>query len=195
LVLLRRETARGGAALFLRAHSEDHLFALTTSILEQLGLTVVDARLISTASGYTMDTYLLLEASGATIASDQRAQEILGTLHKELRRDAQRPASVSRRAPRTHQHFDIPTHIAFSQDERNQRTVVELITADRPGLLSRVGRAFQAAGVRVQNAKIATFGARAEDFFFITDAANQPITDTAQLDAIRAALLAHLTEA
>ena len=195
LVLLRRETTRGGTALFLRAHSEDHLFALTASILEQLGLTVVDARLISTASGYTMDTYLLLEASGATIASDRRAQEILDTLHKELRRDAQRPASVSRRAPRTHQHFDIPTDIAFSQDERNQRTVVELITADRPGLLSRVGRAFQACTVRVQNAKIATFGARAEDFFFITDAGNHPITDTAQLDAIRATLLAHLTEA
>jgi len=41
--------------------------------------------------------------------------------------------------------------------------VVELITADRPGLLSRIGRAFQASGVRLQNAKVATFGARAED--------------------------------
>lgn len=195
LVLLRRETARGGAALFLRSRSDDHLFALTTSVLEQLGLTVVDARLISTLSGYTMDTYLLLEASGATIATEQRAQEILETLHREVQRGAQQPAQVSRRPPRTYRHFDIPTDVAFSQDERNRRTVVELVTADRPGLLSRVGRAFQAAGVRVQNAKIATFGARAEDFFFITDAANQPITDTVQLEAIRSALLAHLTDA
>ncbi len=193
LVLLRLETARGGTALFLHAKSDDHLFALTTSVLDQLGLTILDARLISALSGHTMDTYLVLEDSGEPIAGDRRAQEILDTLNRELRRDAMQAPAVTRRAPRTYRHFDIPTVIDFSQDERNQRTVVELTTADRPGLLSRVGRAFQACGVRVQNAKIATFGARAEDFFFVTDANNRPITDEALLEQLRAALLQHLT--
>lgn len=194
LLLLRLETARGGTALFLHAKSDDHQFALTTSVLDQLGLTILDARLISTRSGHTMDTYLVLEDSGEPIVGDRRAQEILDTLNRELRRDAMQLPAVTRRAPRTYQHFDIPTVIDFSQDQRNQRTVVELTTADRPGLLSRVGRAFQACGVRVQNAKIATFGARAEDFFFITDAGNRQITDATQLEQLRAELLQHLTE-
>jgi [protein-PII] uridylyltransferase len=194
LVLLRLETARGGSALFLHARSDDHLFALTTSVLDQLGLTILDARLISALNGHTMDTYLVLEDSGEPIANDLRAEEILDTLNRELRRDAMQAPAVTRHAPRTYRHFDIPTVIDFSQDDRNRRTVVELTTADRPGLLSRVGSAFQACGVRVQNAKVATFGARAEDFFFITDAANRPISDTAQLEQLRAALLQHLTE-
>jgi len=194
LVLLRLETARGGTALFLYAKSDDHLFALTTSVLDQLGLTILDARLISALSGHTMDTYLVLEDSGEPIAGGLRAQEILDTLNRELRRDAMQAPAVTRRAPRTYRHFDIPTVIDFSQDKRNQRTVVELSTADRPGLLSRVGRAFQACGVRVQNAKIATFGARAEDFFFVTDASNRQITDATQLEELRAALLKHLTD-
>jgi [protein-PII] uridylyltransferase len=194
LLLLRLETARGGTALFLHAKSDDHQFAQTTSVLDQLGLTILDARLISTRSGHTMDTYLVLEDSGEPIVGDRRAQEILDTLNRELRRDAMQTPAVTRRAPRIYRHFDIPTVIDFSQDERNHRTVVELTTADRPGLLSRVGRAFQACGVRVQNAKIATFGARAEDFFFVTDADNRQITDATQLEQLRAALLQHLTE-
>ncbi len=194
LVLLRLETARGGTALFLYTKSDDHLFALTTSVLDQLGLTILDARLILALSGHTMDTYLVLEDSGEPIAGDRRAQEILDTLNRELRRDAMQAPAVTRRAPRTYRHFDIPTVIDFSQDQRNQRTVVELTTADRPGLLSRVGRAFQACGVRVQNAKIATFGARAEDFFFITDADNLPITDATRLAQLRDELLRHLAD-
>ncbi|MCK7577326.1 MAG: hypothetical protein MZV65_16815 [Chromatiales bacterium] len=52
---------------------------------------------------------------------------------------------------------------------------MELITRDRPGLLSAVGHAFATCGVRLQNARIATFGSRAEDAFYITDTDNQPL--------------------
>jgi [protein-PII] uridylyltransferase len=43
--------------------------------------------------------------------------------------------------------------------------------------------------VRVQNAKIGTFGNRAEDVFYITDQANAPLTDPARLEALRDELL------
>ncbi len=54
---------------------------------------------------------------------------------------------------------------------------MELITADRPGLLSRVGRAFADCGIRLWNAKIATLGSRAEDFYYITDLNSKPLTE------------------
>jgi len=44
-------------------------------VLEQLGLTILDARLISSLSGHTMDTYLVLEDTGETIGSDLRARK------------------------------------------------------------------------------------------------------------------------
>ncbi len=53
--------------------------------------------------------------------------------------------------------------MTFSNDTINQRTVMELITPDRPGLLARIGQVLLEHRVRLTNAKIATLGERVED--------------------------------
>ncbi len=194
LVLVRQETRRGSTEVFIHTRDHHHLFALTASALNQLGLTIVDARLTTSNSGLTLDTYLVLEDTGEPISNPYRVQEILATLKQELARTEQRPPPVSRRIPRQLRHFHTTTEVSFSDDTRNNRTVVELITADRPGLLSRVAQAFLDADVRVQNAKIATIGARAEDVFFITDRDNQPLHDEAQCTRLRNMLIRYLDE-
>ena len=65
--------------------------------------------------------------------------------------------------------FSTPTQVNFSLDSRNDRTILELIAADRPGLLSEVGKVFKAEHVAINGAKIMTVGERAEDVFYITD--------------------------
>ena len=55
---------------------------------------------------------------------------------------------------------------------------------DRPGFLSSVGTALEFCGTRLQAAKIATYGERVEDIFFITDRNNQVITDAAKLQCL-----------
>jgi [protein-PII] uridylyltransferase len=65
--------------------------------------------------------------------------------------------------------FSTPTQVNFSLDTRNDRTILELIAADRPGLLSEVGKVFKTEGVFINGAKIMTVGERAEDVFYITD--------------------------
>ena len=64
--------------------------------------------------------------------------------------------------------------------------------ADRPGLLSRVGRAFTDCRVRLQNAKIATLGSRVEDVYYITDLQDRPLTDPAQIECLKQALHRYL---
>ena len=90
--------------------------------------------------------------------------------------------------------FSIPTQVLFSEDAHHRYTIAELTTVDRPGLLARVGQAFVECGVRLQNAKIATFGERVEDVFFVTDKSNRPLNGQAQLDALRDSLIRHLDE-
>ena len=46
---------------------------------------------------------------------------------------------------------------------------MEVVATARPGLLSHVGWALVDTDVSLQNAKIATFGERAEDMFYVTD--------------------------
>jgi [protein-PII] uridylyltransferase len=94
--------------------------------------------------------------------------------------------------PRQLKHVPIKTHVDFKLDEYDQRTVMTLITSDRPGLLSRVGRAFVDCKVRLFNAKIATLGARAEDVYYITDLNNRPLTDQSQLDCLQQAVHKYL---
>ena len=73
-----------------------------------------------------------------------------------------------RRLPRRHHHFPVETRVSFAADERNHRTQMRLTTRDRPGLLAEVGAVFEACGIRLQSAKIATIGVQVDDVFFIT---------------------------
>ena len=73
--------------------------------------------------------------------------------------------------------FSTPTQVNFSLDSRNDRTILELVAADRPGLLSEVGKVFKAEGVAINGAKIMTVGERAEDVFYITDKSGRLLAD------------------
>ncbi|MFI6849870.1 [protein-PII] uridylyltransferase [Kitasatospora sp. NBC_00085] len=55
-------------------------------------------------------------------------------------------------------------------------TVLEVRAHDAPGLLHRIGRALDGAGVRVRTAHVSTLGADAVDSFYLTDDAGRPLT-------------------
>ncbi len=176
LILMRQTTRRGGTGIFIYTRVEENVFALTASLLEQNGLTIVDARIITSRNGYTLNTLTVLEQNGEPVSSPQRVQEIMESLHRGLKQlDSSR--QVTRRVPRQLKCFPIPTTVSFITDKSGQRTIMEVISADRPGLLARLGFALREHGAIIQNAKIATIGERAEDIFFITDNKNRPIND------------------
>ncbi|MFE0463762.1 [protein-PII] uridylyltransferase [Kitasatospora sp. NPDC058965] len=54
-------------------------------------------------------------------------------------------------------------------------TVLEVRAHDMPGLLHRIGRALDGAGVRVRTALVSTLGADAVDAFYLTDPAGRPL--------------------
>jgi len=168
LVAVRQLTDRGGTAVLTYTPRRLRSFARTTGILDQMGLNVVDARLISSANGFSLETYVVLEDNGAVIADPARIVEIERGLWRVLQQVEDSQPAVTRRAPRQVRMFWTPTQVNFSVDARNERTILELIAADRPGLLSEVGKVFRAERVAINGAKIMTVGERAEDVFYIT---------------------------
>ncbi|WP_380285259.1 [protein-PII] uridylyltransferase [Kitasatospora purpeofusca] len=54
-------------------------------------------------------------------------------------------------------------------------TVLEVRAHDAPGLLHRIGRALDGAGVRVRTAHVSTLGAEAVDAFYLTDEVGRPL--------------------
>ena len=179
-VFLRPHTGRGGTAVCVYSRDDDFIFGRVTAVLSQLGLTVLDARIVPVGSDASLDTYAVLEDTGAPIEDPERLTEIEQVLLRETGRRNASPIAVTRRAPRQVRMFTTPTRIQFSDDARNHRTVLEITAGDRPGLLSQIGQALKACGLRLQNAKITTVGERAEDVFFITDAAHRPLDEAAR---------------
>jgi len=178
LVAVRDTTERGGNAVLTYMPHRRHNFARTTALLDQMGLNILDARITPLDHGLSIETYLVLEDTGAPIADRHRAHEIEQQLWRvlELPEDATPPA-VTRRAPRQVRMFSTPTQIVFSEDPVRQHTILELIAGDRPGLLGEVGKVLLAERVDVITARILTIGERAEDVFHVTDARGQPLDD------------------
>lgn len=187
-LILVQPVAGRGTTVFLYMRDRDHLFGLTTGVLAQLGLNILDARINTTADGYVLDSYVVIEADGAPVAAGHRHAEIGEALRKVLADPATTVVEVNRRTPARLRHFTTPTTIFFSQDRARQRTLMELVTADRPGLLSLIGRVFHRRGILLDAAKINTVGERAEDVFFITDRQRQPIVSEEALDELREVL-------
>lgn len=180
LVLIRKSTSEqfeGATQIFIHTRDMPNLFAATVAAMDQLHLTVLDARIITAKTHFSLDTYIVLDENGAPIHDERRLGIIHDTLMQTLSNPDRFPEIVQRRMPRQLKHFDVKTAVTISNDIVNQRTIVEVMTLDRPGLLARIGRIFMEAGVDLQNARIATLGERAEDVFFITNKQQQPISD------------------
>jgi [protein-PII] uridylyltransferase len=194
-LILVKSLADRGATVFIYCRDRDHLFGLTTAVLARLGLSILDARLHTTADDYVLDSYVITEGDGSPITQSIRFTEIADGLRKVLADPNASVIDVNRRMSARLRAFNTPTQIHIDQDDTRPRTILEVVTGDRPGLLSLIGRAFHAHGILLDAAKIATIGERAEDVFYITDKAHAPITDETRRDALRDELLAALAPA
>jgi [protein-PII] uridylyltransferase len=179
VVALEPESERGSTAVLTFAPQRYHGFARATAVLDQLGLTIVDARITPTDDGFSLDVYHVLEEDGSVITDAERLGEIERALWRSLRHPEDAPASVSRRAPRQVRMFNTATQVIVSHDERNRRSVVELVAGDRPGLLFDVAKVLMEERVELLGAKIMTVGERAEDVFYVSDRENQPLSGAA----------------
>ncbi|MGW5662119.1 [protein-PII] uridylyltransferase [Streptomyces sp. NPDC003758] len=61
-----------------------------------------------------------------------------------------------------------PPRVTVAPAASRHATVIEVRAQDAPGLLFRIGRALEKAGVRVRSAHVSTLGANAVDAFYVT---------------------------
>ncbi len=198
-LVLVRSTSDSSVAnttqIFIHARSSAQLFSRICAQLEQLDLSIHDARIYNANDGMTLDTFFVLDSAGKSIAEDgARLNHIRAHLTKALGKDLEGDDTVQRRTPRAKKSFSIPTETSMDVDEVKNYSVLEIASPDRPGLLARVGRIFVEFDIELQAAKIQTLGERVEDVFFITDSNQRPITDPERCAAIQQAIRDELDE-
>jgi [protein-PII] uridylyltransferase len=186
LVEVHPLSIRGTTELFVYVPDRDGLFAAVTAMLDRLHFSVMEARILNSRNGMALDTFLLLESDSQQPASPARAEELKQRLHRALAQPAHVHQLAKRSMSRHLKHFQMAPRIAFSS--AGDRTRLALVCTDRPGLLAAVAQAIAEAEVRVHDARIATFGERAEDFFLVTDRHDAPLSVVLQERLLRALL-------
>ena len=183
--------SRGGTEVFVCAPDRDGVFAAVVAALDRAHCSVMEARVLGTRSGRALDTFTVLDVDDAAPLGPARTRELRASLLRALSPNAQPARLAQRGLTRRLKHFQRPPQIDFAEASEVARTRLALVCSDQPGLLARVAQGFLETGVRVHDARIATFGERVEDFFELTDRCDRPLSGEMQA-ALRAALLRRL---
>jgi [protein-PII] uridylyltransferase len=190
-IAIRPVQPHGVSELLVCVPDHDGLFASITSILDEMRLDVMSARVLTTSDEWSYDLFQLMDQHG-DVLNEVDAAELVRRLEFATR-DCKPREPVRRTMPRRLRHFSFDPDIRFTKDPDKAGSVLHIHCNDRPGLLSRIAAAIFTQGIQVHNARIATFGERVEDTFLVSDPDHQPLTNDAR-EALVETLLEHIEE-
>ncbi len=189
IVLVKNTTTSkvaNATQIFIFTRPTHHLFSITCSELEALGLSVHDARIYSDQDGMVLYNFTVLNLDGSTLDEHQpRIKIIEQHLQTALFKDQKKPKLVKRRTPRQKKSFRIATKTNLYEDVRQNVSILEVSSRDRPGLLAKIAIIFEENEIVLKAAKIQTLGERVEDIFFLTTMENKILEDKKLCDSLQ----------
>jgi [protein-PII] uridylyltransferase len=169
LVVIQSEPNKGVSEIFVHAPDFAGLFALVARELDRMQLNVVAARVITTHDGLSWDLFQVMTQDAQPLGSED-AVRLSALLSDQLVAQTVRPLPP-RPVPRRLQPFMGQAEIKVSSNTEGL-TTLEVNATDRPGLLSAIAETLVGLSLRLQDARIATFGQRVEDVFVIGQEVN-----------------------
>jgi [protein-PII] uridylyltransferase len=167
------------------------LFARICGYFDSKNLSVLDAKIHTTRSGFALDSFLVVDPLGST----GQYRDILALVETELSEwlahRIELPPPVRGRSSRRSRHFPIEPSVDLRPDERGEHFLLSFTANDRTGLLYSIARVLGKHGIGLQTARITTLGERVEDVLLIEgdallDARRQLQFETDLLAALRA---------
>ena len=174
--------------VFVYSLDRDGLFSAIVATLDRSGYGIHRARVLDAPHDAILDVFEVLPQDRS---ADGDPQRLAAALRQVLAGDLQKVCPSRRAVPRQLRHFRFAPRVEFSETADGHRTRISLVAPDRPGLLADVAHVLRMQHLRVHDARIATFGERAEDQFQITDEHDRPLPESAR-QALRDALCACL---
>jgi [protein-PII] uridylyltransferase len=140
---------------------------------------VLSAQAFTTEDGVALDAF---DVTGAF--EEDIAEERWRRFRTLVRHALEGRVDLADRIRSLREHYrparpDVPVKVRLNQDASDFFTVVEVGTSDRLGLLFDLGRAFADRGLDVHLAKVATYGPRVVDVFYVTDQEGQKVEGSA----------------
>ncbi|MDI6783259.1 MAG: hypothetical protein QME64_04075, partial [bacterium] len=169
------------------------LFSKLTGTLAAKMLNILSAQIYTRTDGIVLDTLQIDHRSTSWTEARYWWQEIEDELNAVISGKKDIAKII---ANRRHQemlkplrHFRVPTEIELSTDLSDTQTAIDVRTQDRLGLLYNLTSTMASLGLNITSARIATYGARAVDVFYVTDREGKKVVDSNRLNEIKQQLL------
>ncbi|MFN2543654.1 MAG: bifunctional uridylyltransferase/uridylyl-removing protein GlnD [Actinomycetota bacterium] len=184
----------GTYRLTVVAHDRPGLLSRIAGALALSGLSILSAQVFTTEDGVAVD---LFEVEGAfeDDIDEERWRRFRTTLRKALEGRLSLEYRVKeKRAFYPAARGDIPVEVSVDNGASDFSTVVEVGAPDRVGLLFDISRTLFELQLDVHVAKVATYGGRVVDAFYVRDVLGRKIEDEEHIAEIRAAITARLSD-
>ena len=164
----------------------DYLFARVTGAFAACGLTILKADIFTRADDIAVETYYVatdrLEA--VTDQRDRAAfEKILNQAMSMEQFDFNKAFAKKALKPRfpVYESSEIPTLVSIDQRASRTHTLLDVQTADYPGLLYRIAGAISDCGLSLVTARVTTEKGAALDTFYLCDRDGKKIESEAEL--------------
>jgi [protein-PII] uridylyltransferase len=161
---------RGLFRLTLLTRDRPALLASVAGAISSFGMNIVNAEAFSNAQGIVVDTFTFTDPNRTLELNPPEADRLRASVRRvaEGSEDpgkmlASRPkVFLSSRAAR------LEPRVAFNNEASEAATLIEIVAADRPGLLHDLARTITAAGCNIEVVMINTEAHKALDVFYVT---------------------------
>jgi [protein-PII] uridylyltransferase len=151
------------------------LFSKITGSLSAAGLNILGARIFTRADGIALDTFFVNDGRTGNLATREQHDKFAALLEKILiGEDVSLPALIARQitarpAYEAYAGEQMATQIHFDNEASETRTLIEIQTEDRLGLLYAISQTFSELALDIARARIVTERGAAIDSFYVNE--------------------------
>jgi len=151
------------------------LFSKIAGSLSSAGLNILSARIFTRSDGIALDTFFVNDVRSGSLAGTDERDKFENVLHKALTGgevDFRSLISRQKIPVLPYQAYAgerIPTSVRFDNEGSETRTLIEIETEDRLGLLYAISHTFSELKLDISAAKIFTEKGAAIDSFYVRE--------------------------
>jgi len=149
------------------------LFRKVAGSFSAAGLNILTAQIFTRTDGFVLDSYFVADALTGNLAGPDQRERFESVLHKApTSEEVDFPAliggqKITRPLYTAYTGEHIPTQILLDNEASGTRTVIEIETEDRIGLLYTISRTLTDLDLDISGAKICTERGAAIDTFYV----------------------------